>query len=1496
VPLHALGLDSRAVQAFVAELSRRCGRALDPALPFAHPTLERLAAHLCGEPSARASQRPQPRDEPVALVGIGCRFPGGADNPEALWALLARGGDAVGARPAGHRGASAAGGTTQALERGGFLGDVAGFDAAFFGISPREAVEMDPQQRLMLELSWEALEDAGVLPGTLAGSRSGVFFGCMWRDYAHHAAPVPEAIAQHTATGLDTSIIAARVSYRFGLRGPSLTLNTACSSSLVAVHLACQSLRQGESTLALAGGVNLILAPHSSVAMERFGGLSPDARCKFFDSTADGYVRGEGGGVVVLKLLRDALRDGDPIYCVIRGSSVNNDGASNGLAAPSPIAQAELLRDAYARAGVDPRRVHYVEAHGTGTRLGDAIEAEALGRVLGQERGERPALRVGSVKTNLGHLEAAAGVAGLIKLALAVERRWLPRSLHVRVENPSLRLAERGLEVQREAGPWPAHDEAPLAGVSAFGFGGTNAHVVIEGLAASAEQLLVVAADQPDALARRAQALCAASAAIASSAELASLCEASALHWSTGALRRARVVARPADVQHVLEAPTDARPGRRPRLLFVFSGVGSQWLGMGRSLLLHEPSFRAALEACDAAIAPLAGFSVIHALSAGDARDCERCERYEPLIFSIQVALAALLRAWGVRPDAVVGHSIGELAAAHSAGILELPAAAALICAQAKLFARLEGQGAMALLALGEAGATRLLGELGARADADGAALDAGELALAAINGPRSCVVSGPNEELAALLELARARGVFAARVRTEVAFHSPAAGKLARRLAALGELAPRSAHTPMLSSVRGAWLRGPECDAGYWMENQRAPVRFDRALDVLHARAATQTEAPWAALELSPHALLGRELREALGAEALVLPTLLRDAPERATLLASAAALYEAGIELDLRAVAGAARPAARLPEAARQHLPLGSCAQAEAAGSAAPLVLPLSAHTPEALREQAERFREHLRARSDLRFEDVVHKAATARTHFGHRLALSGSSRRELCDGLAAFARGDHAPGLVQGENQAAAGARGCVFVFSGHGSHWPGMCSELLAYEPVFRDVIERCDALFERHGVHALRAQLELDQNPAPPANQVQPRLFAVQLGLAALWRSWGVEPAAVIGHSVGEIAAAHVAGCLDLEDAARAVCERASVLTSAIGRGGMLLVELPRDAARAVVERYPGRLALAVHHSPRFSVLSGELDALSAVLDELLTREIFCRRVAVDYASHGPQMAELAESLEQRLHGLTARAPRIPMMSTSRGGWLREAACGADYWARNLREPVLFDETVGQLLEAGFDSFLELSPHPLLTGALQEIGAASALPSLRRGAPQRAALKESLAALFVRGHAIDWAKQFVAPARRVPLPTYPFERVQHWKSVAGLSLVEPNTGVLLKLPSEPAPAPARAERTLRARLAGASAEQRRALVRGMLLRELARVLRAEPSQLDPEAQFSSLGLDSLLGLELRNRVEAETGIAVPGNLLWSRPSVSGLEHYVIDKLSPALKAG
>ena len=436
--------------------------------------------------------------EPIALVGLACRFPG-APDAAAFWELLCRGGDALVEVPAPRREMLAGSG----CQRGGFLPDVAGFDAAFFGISAREAAEMDPQQRLMLELAWTALEDAGLgNPQTRPGP-TGVFVGCMWHDYQWHTLSDPDGMDVHTATGADPSVIAARISPRLGLQGPSFCVNAACSSSLVATHLACQSLRSGESGLALAGGVNLLLSAHASTAMGRLGTLSPDARCKAFDQSADGYVRSEGAGVVVLKRLSDALKDGNPIYCLVRGSAVNHQGREEALSAPSEQGQVALLQQAHACAGVPPDAVHYVEAHGTGTRRGDPVEARALGRVLGADRPAYRALRIGSVKSNIGHLEAASGMAGLIKVALSLHRGWLPHSLHCRTPNPAVDWDALGLQVQREPQAWPFPSETALAGVNAFGFGGVNAHLVLEGAQPDRRRGVRVAADSKHALHQR---------------------------------------------------------------------------------------------------------------------------------------------------------------------------------------------------------------------------------------------------------------------------------------------------------------------------------------------------------------------------------------------------------------------------------------------------------------------------------------------------------------------------------------------------------------------------------------------------------------------------------------------------------------------------------------------------------------------------------------------------------------------------------------------------------------------------------------------------------------------------------------------------------------------------------------------------------------------------------------------------------------------------------
>jgi acyl transferase domain-containing protein/NADPH:quinone reductase-like Zn-dependent oxidoreductase len=640
--------------------------------------------------------------ERIAVVGVACRFPQAAD-PEQLWHTLAAGRDAITEVPkerfsieAFHDPDPEARGKIRS-RFGGFVEDIDRFDPELFGISPREARQIDPQQRFMLELAFEALEDAAIAPDTLARSKTGVFFGAMWDDYgALLYEKSAEVVDRHAATGTARSLIANRVSHVLGLRGPSIAVDTASSSSLVAVHLACQSLRLGESTLALAGGVNLILTPKSSILISRMGAMAPDGRSKVFDESADGYVRAEGAGVVVLKPLALALADGDPIYCVILASAVNNDGTSDALSVPSQEAQEELLRAAYASAGVDPTRVDYVEAHGTGTSVGDPIEARALGGVLGRGRAPNARLRVGSIKTNLGHLEAAAGIAGLIKVALSMKNREIPRTLHFRRPHPEIDLGALGLSVQTEHASWPERDVGgrPLAGVSSFGFGGTNAHVVVEGapprqvmatsqIRAGREELVVLSAHSPEALK-------------ALAAETARRIEDDApllrdLAY-TSLCRRAHHAHRLALVADSTEAAAralsaharglgaaDLREGRRsasgpPKLAFCFLGARVE-PGAARELFEREPSFRQKLLECSRILEIALGTTLADRLY-GCAGTLSAAEAFAASL-AVELSLSALWRARGIRPSASIGLGGGALASRVDAGELDLASALA---------------------------------------------------------------------------------------------------------------------------------------------------------------------------------------------------------------------------------------------------------------------------------------------------------------------------------------------------------------------------------------------------------------------------------------------------------------------------------------------------------------------------------------------------------------------------------------------------------------------------------------------------------------------------------------------------------------------------------------------------------------------------------------------------------------------------------------------------
>jgi amino acid adenylation domain-containing protein len=917
----SLGIDSVAAVGLSGELEEWLGRTLPPTLLFDHPSIGRLARWLAEGASGRtepAEARRRAEDEPIAIVGMGCRFPG-ADGPEAFWRLLMDGTDAVREVPAERWDVDALYDPDaktpgkMATRWGGFLRGVDRFDAAFFDIAPREAARMDPQQRLLLEVAWEALEDAGIDPDGLAGTRMGVFVGISASDYGQRQFGDLALSDAYAGTGGALSIAANRLSYVLDLRGPSLAVDTACSSSLVALHLAVRSLRAGECETAIVGGANLLLAPEVTVAFSQAGFMSPAGRCHAFDARADGYVRGEGAGAVVLKPLSRALADGDPVYATVLGSAVNQDGRSNGITAPNGDAQEAVLREAYAAAGVDPAAVDYVEAHGTGTPLGDPIEARALGAVVGAGRpAERPC-RIGSAKTNVGHLEAAAGIAGVIKTAMALRHRRLPPSLHFASPNPAIPFDALGLAVQREPADWPADAGRGVAGVSSFGFGGTNAHAVLAEAPApgpaDAEPALVdeprpillpLSARDPHALRELARRL---------GALLSSPAHPLSDYAWTAAHRRAHhdhrlavAAATPAEAAEALEdfaggsphprlAAGRAVPGRIPRVAFIFGGQGPQWWAMGREMLRDEPVFRRAVEEVDALVRAAAGWSVLDALLADEADSrLTETEVAQPAIFALQVGLAALWASWGVRPDAVVGHSVGEVAAAHVSSALALDDAVRVVVHRGRLMQAATGQGTMAAAALPEDEARAAIAPYGER------------LALAAVNAPASVVLAGETPALEEVLDALEARGVSIRRIGVRYAFHSaqvaPAAAELVR---ALDGLAPRPSVVPLVSTVEGRAVDGRALDAAYWGRNVRQPVRFADAVEAL-AEAGCD-----AFVEIGPHPVLSRSLEETLrppGGDPLILPSLRRGEDERATMLASLGGLYARGAAVEWPAV----------------------------------------------------------------------------------------------------------------------------------------------------------------------------------------------------------------------------------------------------------------------------------------------------------------------------------------------------------------------------------------------------------------------------------------------------------------------------------------------------------------------------------------------------------------------------------------------------------------
>lgn len=862
--------------------------------------------------------------EPIAIIGIGCRFPGGANDPKTFWSLLENGVDAIAEVPEDRWNLR----TFYDPDRqkpgktytrwGGFIERIDQFDAEFFGISPREAALIDPQQRLLLEVAWESLEDGGQVPEKLAGSKTGVFVGLYIHDYQYIQLD-PSArhlIGAQMTTGTAMSIAANRLSYVFDFHGPSLALDTACSSALVAVHLACQSIWNGESTLALAGGVNAMLKPDMTIGMCKASMLSPDGRCHSFDAAANGFVRGEGAGMVLLKPLSQALADKDPIYAVIQGSAVNQDGHTNGITVPNGKAQEAAIRAACQQAGVSFEQIQYVEAHGTGTAVGDPIEVNALGAVLGRHRAPGEECIIGSVKSNIGHLESAAGIAGLIKAALALKHRQIPPNLHFQTPNPKIAFEELHLRVPQRLEPWPENGSGRyLAGVNSFGFGGTNAHVILEGVETSPETpaqpqdqgsregqalLLPLSARSSKALQAVAQATHNFLTALDSNSHvsLQDVCYTASLRRGHHDYRLALVADSTEKLVEHLEAflveetrlgTSSGRltPGKSPKVAFVFSGMGPQWWAMGRQLLQQEPVFQETIKKCDTLLKQYTDWSLWDELTALEVRSrIHETEIAQPAIFAVQVALAALWRSWGIVPDAIVGHSVGEVAAACVAGALSLEDAVRVIFHRSRVQAKAAGHGKMLAVGLSAQEAQQIL------------AGHEEQVSIAAINSPIAITLSGDGNILQNIARSLEEKQIFCRFLQVEVPYHSPKMEPFkAELIESLEGINPQPSSIPLFSTVTGAAINGSQLDGVYWAQNMRNAVLFAAAIDEI-AQAGYDVF-----LEISSHPVLANSISECLAKaakEATVLPSLRRQEPERAMMLGSVGKLYTLGYPVD--------------------------------------------------------------------------------------------------------------------------------------------------------------------------------------------------------------------------------------------------------------------------------------------------------------------------------------------------------------------------------------------------------------------------------------------------------------------------------------------------------------------------------------------------------------------------------------------------------------------
>lgn len=1274
--LMEMGLDSLELLELRGILTQQLTVPIDATLFFRHSTPAALIQHFTTTHTQAPTTHHAPRttNDPIAVIGLACRFPGGANSPTQFWQLLRDGVDAIAEIPANRWDADALHGEDEGQIRtryGGFVDDVDQFDAPFFRIAPIEATTMDPQQRILLEAHWQALEHAGIDPTTLKGSDTGIYVGIFSDDYRLLQIKQPDDVSTYFGTGTSNSVAAGRIAYFLGTEGATLSVDTACSSSLVSIHLACQSLQRGESSLALASGVNLMLSPELSIAFSQANMLAPDGRCKTFDAAANGYVRSEGCGVVVLKRLCDAQADGDNILAVIRGTAINQDGASNGLTAPNGLAQEAVIRKALAAAQLQPQDIDYVEAHGTGTPLGDPIEINALEAVYAGDRAAE--IVVGSVKTNIGHTESAAGVAGFIKVVLALQNEFIPPHLHFNAINPL--LVDAPITIPADGRAWQRNGRIRRGAISSFGFSGTNAHVIVE------------------------------------EAPLA----------EKGFDFRKQVEAISNQYSVVSEAVTEHQT---PKTAFLFTGQGSQYRNMGRDLYETHPLFKERMDRCDVVFNELFGASLLdYIYAASPSKDDELMTSHpvgQAANFAVEAALADLWKAWGVMPDFVLGHSLGDFAAAYTAGVLSLEDGVKLVTERGRLMESADG--AMLSVLASEAQILPFL---------DG--LD--DVTIGVINAPDSVVISGGHANMALVAEKVQTAGFKMRKLDIPVAAHSPLLDPVLDEFEAVVRSLTLSPPTcTVISSMTGTIVSDELTDPTYWRNHLRNTVRFADAVETLYAQgceALIEAGAQDTLLKLAQRTLQGNT--------PMTLPSLSLTRSGWEQMLTSA---EQIGESVDWAAV--------KRPFAVDWQL------------------LNLSAKNEQALQAMAQRYADFLGNNPTIDLAAACRTARLGRADLRYRLGAVGDSVESLQQALKTFARGQQSPNISSGTER---DDLNVAFLFTGQGAQYFEMGRDLYETLPPFRAIIEQCDRLLDinpslHEVLFADPQQLTTDYLIDDTA-YTQPALFVIEYAIATLWQTMGVAPDMLIGHSIGEIAAACFAGVFSLEDGLRLV-EARGRLMSALPRDGEMVSFLADEATvAAAIAPYSDSVSIAAINGTNSVVIAGAREPVLAVAAELAELGIKTKRLTVSHAFHSPLMEPMLDDFRTVAQSITYHAPRITLISNVSGNVAGDEILSADYWVNHVRAAVRFADGINRVFDKGANVLIEVGPHPTLLGLAAVISDALMLPSLRRGENDWWQLLSSAGALMVSGMDIDVDRLISADLPRIQLPTYPFQHKRYW---------------------------------------------------------------------------------------------------------------------------------